>query len=365
MKRPCLFPTAAAALALTLPVSAEQATGIEFTDQNNRTITLDQPARRVATIPMPAASMFVSVAGDTERLAAMHPASKTALEDGILGDFYPDLNSIPSDIVGSGFMPNIESLMTVNPDLVLQWAHRGNDIIEPLERAGLTVATLNYGTEELAQGWISLIGEVLGSPEKSEKMIAWREQTRAQIGEKTQRIADSEKPRTLYFLRFLSEYRVAGNGTYNDFYIDLAGGKNPAHNGNNWQTVDAEQILAWDPEVILLNGFEADLSPEDVYRNPLFADVSAVKNRRVYHVPMGGYRWDPPNQESPLMWMWLSEVLHPDVFDWPLRQEIRDSYQWIYGQSPTDAQIDAILRTEHNSTAANYRAFLSNGLASR
>ena len=86
----------------------------------------------------------------------------------------------------------------------------------------------------------------------------------------------------------------------NNFYINLARGQNVASDMGMFVEVGVEQIIAWDPEVILLNGFEAKLSPHDVYNNELLADVSAVKNRRVYKMPLGGYRWDPPNQESPL-----------------------------------------------------------------
>lgn len=332
---------------------------VSFVDQSDREVTLDKPAERVATIPIPAASMFVSLDGGTDRLAAMHKLSKSALLEGVLGDFFPQSKDVPSDIVGEGFMPNIESLLSVNPDLVFQWAHRGDDIIAPITNAGLKVATFRYGTEELARGWITTMGAVIGNPEKAERLIAWRDEVMAKIKAKTDEIADADRPRTLYFLRFNSELKVAGEGAYNSFYIDLAGGQNPALDGPTWQVVGPEQILEWNPEVILLNGFESDLSPQDVYDNPLLVDVAAVKNKRVYRVPLGGYRWDPPNQESPLMWMWLSQVLHPDLFDWDLRAEIKSAYEWIYGQVPTDEQIDGILRVSQNGSAANYTPFVN------
>ena len=50
--------------------------------------------------------------------------------------------------------------------------------------------------------------------------------------------------------------------------------------------VNAGQIIAWDPEVIFLNGFEEELTPEDVYSNPLFADLSAVQSHRVHKLPI-------------------------------------------------------------------------------
>lgn len=356
---PALLP---AVLALDLSnASAAEDGVVRFTDQSDRTVTLDAPASRVATIPIPAASMFIALDGGTDRLVGMHERSKSALLEGILGTFFPTSADIPSDIVGEGFMPNVEALLATDPDLVFQWAHRGDDIIAPLNNAGLNVATFRYGTEELARGWIEIMGDVIGNPEKSARLLAWRDAVHGEITEAVSGVAEDERPRTLYFLRYLSELKVAGTGTYNDFYINLAGGTNPAAEGRGWQVVNAEQILAWDPEVILLNGFESALTPQDVYDNPLLQGVSAVRDRRVYKVPLGGYRWDPPNQESPLMWTWLAMVLHPERVDWPLREMIRDNYTWIYGQTPSAEEVDGILRLETNAGAAGYARFAAVG----
>jgi iron complex transport system substrate-binding protein len=79
--------------------------GVAFDDQNGRTITLARPATRVVTIPKPAASMFVAVDGANSKLVGMHPQSKTALLEGILGRFFSEMKDIPTDMVGDGFQP--------------------------------------------------------------------------------------------------------------------------------------------------------------------------------------------------------------------------------------------------------------------
>ncbi|MHA7878979.1 MAG: ABC transporter substrate-binding protein [Saccharospirillum sp.] len=348
----------AAALGLSGALSAQS---VSVEDQYGRTVELDKPAERIVTIPIPAASMAVAVDGNDERLAGMHPLSKTALVDGILGDFFPGTRDIPSDIVGQGFAPNIEALLTVNPDLVFQWGHQGQDIVAPLEALEVPLVLMRYGSEEDAVDWLNLMGALTGNPEKADQLVTWRTDTLADVRAATADIPESDKPRVLYFLRFNSELRVAGAGTYNDFYIDLAGGINPAAEQNGWLTVDPEQVLAWDPDVILLNGFEDDLSPADVFNNSLYSNVSAVREQRVYQLPLGGYRWDPPNQESPLTWKWVAMNLHPDTLDWPLREDIASAYAWIYGQTPTAQQIDGILRLEAHDQSADYERFAADG----
>ncbi|WP_366655532.1 ABC transporter substrate-binding protein [Fodinicurvata sp. EGI_FJ10296] len=370
MTRRHLFASSALAAATLLhavsPATADDGS-IRFEDQDGRTITLDGPAERIITIPMPSAAMMVAVDGGTERLAGMHPMSKAAVRGEILGELFPEMLSVPDGVVGEGFMPNIEEVLTQDPDLVFQWAHRGADIIEPLENAGLTVAGLSYGTEEDTRAWIRMMATATGQPERADTLIDWRDGALREVGaavEDAVANADpsgdsSEAPTVLYFNRFLSDLRVAGSETYNDFYIGLAGGANPAADaGSGWLTVDQEQVLAWDPDVILLNGFESDLSPQDVYDHPVLSNLTAAAERRVYQMPLGGYRWDPPNQESPLTWMWLAEILHPDLDpDWTLRSEIIDAYQMLYGATLTQSQIDGILRVTANSDSAGYERF--------
>lgn len=338
----------------SVPANAES---IVVDDQYGRTITLAQPAERIVTIPIPAASMAVAIDGGEDRLVGMHPMSKTALVEGVLGEFFPNTRAIPSDVVGQGFAPNIEALLTLEPDLVFQWGHQGEAIIAPLRDLDLPLVLLQYGTEEDARTWLQLMGQLTGNEARAQRLIDWRQSVLTEVSGITESIAIEDRPRVLYFLRYNSELRVAGSNTYNDFYIDLAGGVNPAAEGSGWLTVDPEQVLAWNPDVILLNGFEDDLSPADVYSNPLYADLPAVRDRRVYQLPLGGYRWDPPNQESPLTWKWLAMNLHPDVAAWPLRQDIVEAYQWIYGQTPTDEQLDGILRIDSHQNAAGYQVF--------
>ena len=341
-------------VALSSLAFAEEVT---LTDQYDRQITFNAPVERLATIPIPAAAMSVAVGGDADSLVAMHGLSKTAIVNGILGEFFPETRDIPSDVVGDGFMPNIEELLTVEPDLVMQWGTRGEDIIAPIVNAGLPVVTLRYGTEEDAAEWLGMMGQILGEQDRADAILSWRSNALETMQAATADIPENERPRTLYFLRYLSSLRVAGTGTYNDFTISLAGGSNVAADLSRFTDVNPEQIIAWDPEVILLNGFEDDLTPDDVYGNPLFADVSAVQNRRVYQLPLGGYRWDPPNQESPLTWAWVASLLHPERFHVPLREEIAERYQLLYGQTPDDDQIDGILRIARNGGSANYDRF--------
>lgn len=152
------------------PPSAAKET-ISIIDQTGREVSVPKEVRRIVTIPIPAASMLIAIDGGTERLVGMHPKSKSALEEGILKEFYPEALRINSEVVGDGFMPNVEAMLALNPDLIFQWGHLGVDVVEPLENAGLNVALLLYGSQENLEGWIHDFGLLLDKEEKAQKSL--------------------------------------------------------------------------------------------------------------------------------------------------------------------------------------------------
>lgn len=319
-------------------------------------VTIKDPVERIVTIPMPSASMFVSVDGTSDRLVGMHERSKEALLQGVLGDFYPKAVDVASDITKEGFVPNIENIMRLYPDVVVQWETMPKTF-ETMQGAGLNVASfIRYNNEEEAYRNLRLVARILGKEDKQEELIAWRKETEKLVREKTDSIADADRKSAVWILYHKKGLTVAGGGTYTEFFFELAGGKFASSELKSWPEIDMEQMLAWDPDVIVIGNFDP-LVPADVYADPKFANMKAVKNRRVYKMPLGGYRWGPANQESPLAWMWTYNIMNPDKEPFDLRDAIRVKYDFIYGKTPTEDQIDTVLHLDLNSDSADYAQF--------
>ena len=70
----------------------------------------------------------------------------------------------------------------------------------------------------------------------------------------------------------------------------------------SWTKVSMEEIMTWDPDIIILSNFDS-ITPDDIYQDKLegqnWSNIKAVKTHRVYKAPMGIYRWDAPNVETP------------------------------------------------------------------
>lgn len=346
-----------AGLALAL-AGAAVAEEIVITDHENREIRLDAPASRIVTIPMPLASGVIALSGGADRLVGLNPLSLTAIREGILGKIFPDAVNISDAVTGTDFVPNVEALAAVNPDLVVQWAGRGPEIVDPIVNAGLNTLLIKYGTEELTRQYMTMVATAIGKPERITELVDWRDVVQHEIEAKVASIPQDERPNVLYLGRSLSDITAAGDtGSYSSWYIALAGGRNAAAELDGTSSINREQIAQWNPEVILLNSFEPNLDVNWVYDDPILSLTKAAQQHRVYKMPLGGYRWDPPSQESPLTWMWLAELLHPELFDYDLRAEMTKAYKTLYNYQLTEADIDGIIWTAQQGDSLGYDQF--------
>lgn len=329
--------------------------GLTVTDLTGQKLELPGPARRVVTIPLPAASMIVAVNGGPDVLAGMNAASLTAIKGSFLGEAYPELLKVPTDVAGAEFAPNVESVLARNPDVVIQWGDRGPGIVDPLRKAGLKVAQLTYGTQADLEAAVALYGRLLGKQDRADRIADGMRRRLKKL--RTELPGRAGTPPSVLYLRGAADgLQVGAGASYNHFVTELVGGRNPAAAIKDEQaTIDVEQLLTWDPDIILLGNF-GPATPKDMYDDPALASLRAVRERRIYKVPLGGYRWDPPSQESPLMWQWLTGLVQGTGAP-GLRAEVAGEYQFLYGAEPTEAQLDTVLKVRANSGSRDYDDF--------
>ena len=363
MKSSTLVRAVVPAAALFGLIAAAHAQSVTFTDPTGRQITLDAPAHRIVSFPVPMTSTIIALDGSPDRIAAMHPEAKLAIDFGLLGEFFPEAKSIPADILAGGVLrgttPDPDKLKALNTDLVVQWAHAGDDGIKPLDDAGITHAIVRFGTDQDYQDALTMLGQAIGKPDRVDMLLKWRADVSAEIADGLKGLPDDQKQKVIDFFYGLTQLQAEAGDSYEDWEFQHVGGINAAAAGGmkGWGKVTADQVGQWNPDVILLGTFEPELALERIYHDPVLSQTNAAKNKRVYKLPLGGYRWGPASHESPLAWMWLADILYPDRFHFDVRAAIKEWYPKLYGHTPTDEQIDKILHMEMNSASANYEQF--------
>lgn len=325
-------------------------------DQRGRWLTFPHPVDRVVAIPPAAAAMLLAVDGGVDRIVGMHRTAWLTMRGGVLGRMFPQVKGVAHDVAARDGTPDVDRIRTLDADAVLQRGDQGAGIVTPLEHAGLRVVGLRYGRQRDLDGWLALFGALLGRRGRAKRIGS---RMHARLAEMRSVEKPSVPPRVVYLDQVTGGYAVAGRGTYADFCIRLVGGTNPAagHGGlAGTGGVDGGRLVAWDPEVLLLGNSDPAL-PADVYRRTDLRRTTAVRTRRVYKVPVGGYPWDSPSLESPLMWQWLSMVAVPTWTGFDVRGQIGADYRFLYGHAPTTGEIDTILRIRENGGSADYEQF--------
>lgn len=329
---------------------------ITIVDQRGETVTLDGAAEKVAFTVMPAPSIFAAVDRSYDRIVGINQSTLVANQGGMFATMFP-ASAESTTVAGSDFVPNVETLLELDPDVVVQWGDRGPDVVEPIESAGFPVVGLQYGTQEDLETWITLFAQIAGKPERGEELVAWQ---RSEIDEMRARVAEQSapRPRAMILSRNGDAYSTTTASGYDGFQFDLVGADIVTEGFvSDSGQVGPEQILAWDPEVIMLSGFD-ESTPADIYADPRLATVDAVQNRRVYKTPLGGYRWQVPSAESPLMWQWMFRIMYPQDADGELRDDMRAAFEDLFAYEISEDEIDQVLRFDLNRDAADYDQFV-------
>jgi iron complex transport system substrate-binding protein len=245
-------------------------------DSYDREITLknNHPQRIVSLAP-----------SNTEILFAL------GLGDRIVGvtDYcnYPP-EAATKQSVGAYDVPNIETIVSLEPDLILATDAQADSIYQELENKGLTVVAIVPGNIQEVLETITLIGKITGQDKEAAALVADMQQRIDAITEKTSKLAATEKPRVFYLI-WHDPIWTTGAGTFEDSLIEMAGGRNIAHILNGYVDMSLEALIDANPQVMIAGvgmGTGADLTFQFLQNEPRLADTDARLNGRIYSVNM-------------------------------------------------------------------------------
>jgi iron complex transport system substrate-binding protein len=221
--------------------------------------------------------------------------------------------------VGGYYDPSIETIMALQPDLVLVARGTSQEILEKMQRVGLPVFCLD--TQDLDDLYrdVATVGRLLGVEEKAAALL---EKTKAGIAEvtaRTSQVADSDRPR-VFWLGQEEPLLTAGPDNMIDTLFELAGGTNVAADASTpWPAYSLETLLVKDPQVIIVDpqmpsvrGEEADEVLARLRAHPVWSQISAVRTGRVHMI-----RTDLIGQPTPRVvdgLRELAEAFQPELF---------------------------------------------------
>ena len=307
---------------LSCAVCTAEGCPVTLVDQAGREVTIEDVPERLVSGYYISTSLLIALGLEDQLVGIEAKAAKRP----IYRLSAPELIDLPN--VGTAKEFDLEGCAALEPDLVILPLKLKN-AAETLEALGIDVLLVNPEDQERLMGMMDLIADATGTAEQVQKLKDFTARQEKLLEEK---LADTEKP-TVYLAGNSSMLSTAGNAMYQSDMIRLAGGVNAAADIADayWVEISYEQLLAWDPEYIILAS-DASYTVEDVLADPNLSACQAVQNGRVHKLPDKAEAWDSPVPSAILGAVWLANVLHPEQFtNEECQALINEYYETFYG----------------------------------
>jgi len=249
---------------------------------------------------------------------------------------------------GEAFTPSLELLLRIDPDLVIV----SNDET-PLS---LSVnATLKKTAKPLLEMTLIRLseypaafmrmGKLLGRESRAGKLSDYTRKTLAEAAKTVAAIPPGKRV-TVYYAEGADGLRTECDISRHNELIELAGGINvhrcTARNLFGMEQVSMEQVLLYDPEVILTmdRGFH-----RRVFKDPRWKRVRAVRNGKVYRIPDQPSNWfdRPPTFMRLIGLKWLLNCFYPQQYHHDIVKEAQDFFLLFLGIKVPDAEMKKII----------------------
>jgi iron complex transport system substrate-binding protein len=308
-------------------------------DASGREIRPPAKVERVYAAGPPASMLVFAIAPDklTGWTRAMRPN-----EAQFLPERYAQLPEL-GRLTGRGNTANVEVVLKAKTDLIVDVGSTGASVAslatQVQEQTRIPYGLFD-GRIESTPATLRALGRLMGNEREAERLAGWYEN---QLKEIKQKVASVSSHPLVYYGRSPSGLQTGGKGSINVEALDFLGARNAAAEARaGLVTVSFEQVILWDPEVILTTDPNFWKS---VWADARWRAVKAVAAKRVYlspHLPFGWFDF-PPGANRLLGLWWTGTLLYPKEFDLDLRAKVTEFHRLFYHREPSAAQLDTLL----------------------
>ena len=321
----------------------------EITDMAGRKVTVPT-AENIKSVfsTGPVAAIFLYMVAPDKLLGWNYELND--VEKSIILDKYQDLPNF-----GMGDAVNYEAVIAANPTIAINSGKINDAMVSDCdalsESLGIPVVAVDNELNNSAEAF-RFMGELLGVEDHAEELAQYAEQIFTDINALSD--IPEEKKVSVYFGNGEDSLETAPRGSQHAQILDAINAVNVADlelgDGSRVQ-ISAEQLLAWDPDVIVVNGEpKADKSgssaAEDILSNPDYASLKAVQDQKVYGTPNAPFSWvDRPAGPNRLIGMrWFSALIYPEYIKCDINEEIHKFFDLFYHVDLSDEQLENVLK---------------------
>ncbi len=308
-----------------------------FTDDLGRTVELPSQIDKVAPSGNPSQILLFTLAPNKMVGWARKPSKDQAK---YIGEKYMTLPEFGAFYGKKGNL-NMEALITAKPQVVIDFGEKKDGIKEDLDRLqekiGIPVIFVEGDITAMGNAYRK-IGKLLELTERGEKLAQYCESIIDDINEKSQQVTQKK---TIYYGEGDQGLEAFAAGNIHSRVIEMIGAVNVANikmtKGKGGNLIDVEQLINWQPDIMIFNGNAYQYAKDDELFNSL--------NAPIYEVPNALYNWmgRPPSINQLLGLYWLGNLVYPDIYNVDINDVTKTFYSTMFNYDLTDQEINDLL----------------------
>ena len=304
---------------------------IKVSDFRNKEIILTKPATRIVCLIESALSgIYMLQAGSSVAGISTAVYNEGSSEQYAVLDERIRKKELPAP--GNWDYASIESIVALQPDLVIIWASQ-TESIELIERQGIPVYAVMLTSFGDVYTEINDLGLLTGTQQRADSLINI---TKKYVG-RISAVAEpsSGRRKSVYFMWPQGLLETAGTTSTVNELLELAGAENCCTVAREHVVINKEMLSDWNPDVIVMWRNDR-LDPADIVNMPEFKYLNAVRNRMVFELP-SVFMCDLWT----LKFTWAARLIagwcYPDAFaDSDAGKDIEGIFAELYGKKVTE-----------------------------
>jgi len=284
-------------------------------------------SRNIVTIDKPVEGMIPFADNQADGIKVLGAVDKvvgvgTEIQDKPV--LYPVMSELPGvgGVWGAG--PDIEAIISLNPDILLTYEFRPSPEVLDDKLAGTDIKVVRL-TFDIDMSQFEIMGYVLDKRDEAEEFIDFFDSHIGSIEEQTDGLTEDEKP-TVYIewcQPYLAFNKLSGAGQM----CEMAGGINIAADltgvgSPHSLTVDSEWVVDQNPDIIIKipsrgTGYDVDdvagikAARDDIMSRPGWSHIKAVETGNVYLLTIELH--DGP--QAVVAAQYYAKWFHPELFE--------------------------------------------------
>lgn len=317
-----------------------------ITDMGGRTVTVPSTIKTAFAISPVGSIMLYALCPD--KMVGWNYAPRPLEIKYIL----PKYQSLPA--LGGWYAankPSREEIIKIHPDIIIDMGDVNQAEISNADniqtQLGLPVVLVDAPVLKMDKA-CEFMGELLGEKAKAQELADYCRNTIADVTARAAKIPQ-DKCISVYYAEGAKGLQSEPDGSTHIEALNLVGGLNvakvPVGGKSGLSSVSQEQILAWNPDVILAWSEERGGFYKGILTDPTWKEIKAVQENRVYQVPDAPFCWfdRPPSINRIIGFKWLGNLLYPDVFNYNMVAEVKDFFAKFYHYDLSDEEAKTLL----------------------